>query len=219
MPVANTSFIQYLNATQRMLLSLMLGIIGFTMSHSLLHIPIISILVGWILFSITFLTFSWIIIYTMPTEQIKQLAIQEDGPRLFIHIFILLCSITSLVAIVAAAIALNNHDKHQIIYLIVAVSSLMCAWLIIHTLYIFHYARMYYGNDSIGGLEFPGNEEPDYLDFAYFSLDMGTTFQVSDVMITSKKIRQTVMFHGLLAFGLNTFVVAMIINLIATLIG
>lgn len=64
-----------------------------------------------------------------------------------------------------------------------------------------------------GGLAFPGNQEPDYLDFAYFSIVIGCTFQVSDVEITSKKIRHLVLLHGLLAFMLNTFVVALSINI------
>lgn len=93
----------------------------------------------------------------------------------------------------------------------------------VHTIYIFHYAHKYYDtevkheNKIIGGLEFPGNEEPDYLDFAYFSFGLGCTFQVSDISVTSKKIRRIALIHGLLSFALNTFVVALTINLIAGL--
>ncbi len=72
-------------------------------------------------------------------------------------------------------------------------------------------------NKDAYGLEFPGNAKPNYLDFAYFSFVIGCTFQVSDVEISSPKIRRVVLFHGLLSFGLNTFVVALTINLIAGL--
>jgi len=44
--------------------------------------------------------------------------------------------------------------------------------------------------DAEGGLEFPMEESPDYLDFAYFSFVIGMTFQVSDVQITSRKLRR-----------------------------
>jgi len=43
------------------------------------------------------------------------------------------------------------------------------------------------------------------------------TFQVSDVNITSKTMRRLVLLHGLLSFLLNTFVVALTINMIAGL--
>ncbi len=66
-----------------------------------------------------------------------------------------------------------------------------------------------------GGLEFPEDKKPDYRDFAYFSFVLGMTFQVSDVQITSKPLRRLAMWHGLLAFGYNTIMIALTINLIA----
>jgi len=47
---------------------------------------------------------------------------------------------------------------------------------------------------------------------------LGCTFQVSDIEVSSRKIRRVVLFHGLLAFALNTFVVALTINIISGLI-
>jgi uncharacterized membrane protein len=41
-----------------------------------------------------------------------------------------------------------------------------------------------------GGLDFPGNKLPDYLDFAYFSFVIGMTFQVSDVSIVEKTFQE-----------------------------
>ena len=65
----------------------------------------------------------------------------------------------------------------------------------------------------------PEGHDPDYLDFAYLSFDIGMTFQVSDVVITSRIIRRTALAHSLLAFALNTFVIALTVNLIAGLKG
>jgi len=41
------------------------------------------------------------------------------------------------------------------------------------------------------------------------------TFQVSDVQVTSKRLRRIVMMHGILSFGYNTIMIALTINLIA----
>ncbi|MCB0603733.1 MAG: DUF1345 domain-containing protein, partial [Saprospiraceae bacterium] len=54
-------------------------------------------------------------------------------------------------------------------------------------------------------------------DFAYFSFTLGMTFQVSDVAISSRKIRRIVLLHSLLSFGFNATIVAMSVNIIAGL--
>lgn len=46
-------------------------------------------------------------------------------------------------------------------------------------------------------MAFPGPDEtPGYWDFVYFSFVVGMTSQVSDVGVTSKRIRRTVVAHG-----------------------
>ena len=81
---------------------------------------------------------------------------------------------------------------------------------------------MYYNEEKqtkgpLQGLDFPDEKKPDYIDFAYFSFIIGMTFQVSDVSISARGIRRTALAHALLAFALNTFVVALTINLVAGL--
>ncbi len=68
------------------------------------------------------------------------------------------------------------------------------------------------------GLEFPKEDKPDYLDFMYFSLVLGMTFQVSDVQITSRKLRRLAAVHGLLSFLFNTIILALTVNLAAGLL-
>jgi uncharacterized membrane protein len=64
------------------------------------------------------------------------------------------------------------------------------------------------------GLNFPGNEPPDDLDFAYFSFVLGMAFQVSDVSITCKHIRRAVLWHSLQSFLYNTVILALSLNLL-----
>jgi uncharacterized membrane protein len=86
------------------------------------------------------------------------------------------------------------------------------------------YAHEYYARDEGGpdvdrGLDFPNENEPDYLDFLYFALVLGMTFQVSDVQITSRKLRRIATLHGLLSFLFNTVIVALTVNIAAGLMG
>ncbi len=82
---------------------------------------------------------------------------------------------------------------------------------------------MYYGNHESkpdthqGGLDFPNDQLPDFLDFAYFSFVIGMTFQVSDVDISSKKVRKLALLHGFISFIYNTIIVALTINIIVGL--
>ncbi len=73
--------------------------------------------------------------------------------------------------------------------------TIVLSWLFMHTIFAQHYAHEYYGehrNSRVGGLEIPGQQEPDYWDFLYFSFVIAMTSQVSDVQITSKSIRHMV---------------------------
>jgi len=103
------------------------------------------------------------------------------------------------------------------------VFTLFASWLMTHISFCFRYAHEYYsGGDGTGeidgGLEFPGEKSPDYLDFAYFSLVLGMTFQVSDVQITSRKLRRLAAAQGLLSFLFNTVILALTVNIAASLL-
>ena len=67
-------------------------------------------------------------------------------------------------------------------------------------------------------LHFPGGREPDYSDFAYYSFVVGMTSQVSDVAVTSQPMRRLTMLHGILAFLFNVVVLALAINIFASVI-
>ena len=71
---------------------------------------------------------------------------------------------------------------------------------------------------SAGGLEFPNEKEPDFLDFAYFSFVIGMTCQVSDVQVSSQSMRRLALVHGLLSFVFNTVILALSINLASGLL-
>ena len=101
-------------------------------------------------------------------------------------------------------------------------ATLFLSWLVTHVLFALRYAHEFYAQDEAppkpdGGLEFPGEETPDYWDFFYFSIVLGMTFQVSDVQITSRKLRRLATAHGLIGFLFNTVIVALTVNIAASL--
>jgi uncharacterized membrane protein len=111
--------------------------------------------------------------------------------------------------------------------------TLFASWLMTHTTFALRYAHEFYsvtpglakvghasadGGAFDGGLEFPGEKRPDYLDFFYFALVLGMTFQVSDVQITARKFRRLATVHGLLGFLFNTVILALTVNIAAGLL-
>ena len=127
----------------------------------------------------------------------------------------------SFTAVLLLILAKQDSKSFETLRLIIAISGMILSWFLIHTIFTLRYAHLFYGDDlknpkvHAGGLEFPDDKKPDYFDFAYFAFVLGMTFQVSDVQITSKRLRRLAMWHGLLSFGFNTIMIALTINLIA----
>jgi uncharacterized membrane protein len=128
----------------------------------------------------------------------------------------------------AAAVVILGHGPHvtsmnerAVIYG-VGLLAVFAGWVLIHTTFVFRYAHLFYfDSDDDGsaqrGLIFPGTEEPNDYDFAYFSFVIGMTFQVSDVAIKDSGVRRLALIHALISFGYNTTIVALVINLVSGL--
>ncbi|RYZ11031.1 MAG: DUF1345 domain-containing protein [Comamonadaceae bacterium] len=102
-------------------------------------------------------------------------------------------------------------------------SALGASWLMMQTLYAFHYAHRYYQQElhdrlEGGGLDFPGKLDPDYFDFLYYAHVVGMTSQVSDVQISSRAMRRLTLVHSVISFAFNILVLALGINVVASLI-
>ncbi len=208
---------------QRFIISIILAAIVYLLMLSADLEVIVKIMIGWGVFALSYIITSWIVFFGQKPAQIRELSKQEDGSRLYVFSLIIIASFGSLFTVLLLMLSQNGKDTPQIVFIPVAVSAMMFSWIMVHTIFAFHYAHLYYGDDTNNstthaeGLEFPKEKKPDYLDFAYFSFVIGMTFQVSDTAVTSRSIRRLVLLHGMLSFGLNTFVVALTINLVAGL--
>ncbi|MFA5172359.1 MAG: DUF1345 domain-containing protein [Sulfuriferula sp.] len=138
-----------------------------------------------------------------------------------------LVTLTALASLMALTFLFKANDNvsglAKITHVGLSVIALATSWLLIHTRYAFHYAHRYYvsggrHSKALGGLTFPGGNPPDYFDFAYFSFVIGMTSQVSDVAITSRVMRRITLIHGLLSFAFNMGVLALSINIVASMI-
>ena len=155
------------------------------------------------------------LMYGRDTRDIRHAAARVDASR------VELIAITAvLTAVILAALVVElMQGKHDPWGAGLAIATLVIAWFFSTAVYALHYAHLYYtakdGKDA-GGLDFPGDDDPDYWDFVYFAVVLGATFQVSDVAITARPIRRLATFHGLAAFLFNIGVVALTINVVGS---
>ena len=197
-------------------------IVGFS-AHFLGAKILFSFTFSWVAFALTFLILSWVIVFKRKLEGIRKKAREDDGSVFFVFLIILISSVSSMFAVLMLIISKDDAVRDSSYYIPTIISAMILAWAMVHTQFLFHYAHEYYDEDEKGkkkqaeGLDFPDDEDPLYLDFAYYSFCIGCTFQVSDVGTTSKKLRNITLIHSLLSFFMNTFVVALTINLIAGL--
>jgi len=216
-----------LDAHYRLLISLVVAAIVFFVVRDHKNIPSIA-LFCWIGCAATIILLDWIIIFSSHPKEVRKIAKLEDSGRTFLFLFILAASIASLVAIILllkSTKGLSTADKGG--HILLAVFAVITSWWLLHTIFTLRYAHLYYDGDtdidgikkSVGGLQFPGADEPDYLDFVYFSFIVGMTFQVSDVEISSRRIRRVCLLHSLLSFAFNTAILALSINVISGMVS
>ncbi|ASU35598.1 DUF1345 domain-containing protein [Mucilaginibacter xinganensis] len=214
-----------LDAHYRLMISLAISIITFFVIHSRFELPTL-ILFTWISFALSVIIMDWIIIATCHPREVRKIAKLQDSSRTVIFLFVLAAAVASMGAIVFLLKSAKGHSASAQGHIILAIGAVGISWWLVHTIFTLLYAHLYYDSDTddgkkrkTGGLDFPGGEEPDYLDFVYFSFVIGMTFQVSDVVINSRKIRRFALMHALLAFAFNTAIVALSINVISGMVS
>jgi uncharacterized membrane protein len=217
------SIINRLNAGQKLLISSLLAVITYLSTISCFDGQMLHILVSWDSFCIFFLLFNWITFFTVRPQQIRNEARKQDDGRVVVFIIALIATLAALAA--ALLLLLNKVESFREMSptLVSAFGGLLLSWGVVHTVFTVRYAHIYYADHKedntkhAGGLIFPEEPHPDFVDFAYYSFIIGMTFQVSDVSVSSRKLRRLTLLHSLMAFAFNTIIVALTVNLIAGL--
>lgn len=149
----------------------------------------------------------------------RRAAVEDEGSVLIIG----LTAVAVVFSIAAVFLMLNNKSGQTLLIGLLAAVSVPLSWATIHTLGAFHYANLYYapdrtdGKGDAGGLDFPQTPEPGIADFAYYSFVVGMTAQVSDVQVTSARMRRPTLVHGVVSFFYNTVLIALSVNAVVAL--
>jgi uncharacterized membrane protein len=230
MGIAKRNFFIRLDAQHRLMVSLGVTAIVFFFIWQKVSVPA-SIMISWGSCASTIILLDWIIILTAHPREIRRIAKLEDSSRIMVLLFVIAASCVSLFSIIFLLKTVSkdaHNDVHSLHLILMSIGSVVVSWWMLHTVFTMSYAHMYYTNTPqtddpkdavVGGLQFPEETEPDYLDFVYFSFVIGMTFQVSDVEIAARRIRRLALLHALISFAFNTAIVALSINVISGLVG
>lgn len=180
-------------------------------------------LAGWDALCLTYTALMTLYMSNRDAAAMRAHAGEADEGRAVVLVLILLASAASFGAIAMELSAAKAvHGQAQALYIALAFFTVAMSWYFVQLNFALHYAHAYYspsegGRGDAGGLAFPGKAAPDYWDFLHFSIVIGVAAQTADIAFTEKALRRLGTFHSLFAFVFNTVVVALTINLLASL--
>jgi uncharacterized membrane protein len=157
-------------------------------------------------------------------DVMRKRAARQDDSQVVILVLVLIAIVFSFWIIVGVlSEAKEAGGQAKLLRISLAALTILLSWLVTQVAFTFHYAHEFYRPDdgaqkSAGGLEFPKDDSPDYWDFFYFATSIGAASQTSDVAIRTKALRRLVTLHAVISFFFNTAVLALAINIGASLI-
>ena len=205
-------------AAARLAGSCLVGIGAFAGSLAAGAVWGVALSIGWTALALVFLGVSWAVVFPMSGADTKKHARADDVSRPTADLLLVGASVASLIAVgYTLIVAGNRHGTTEALLIGLSVVSVGLGWVVVHTVYMFRYAGAYYG-DPVGGIDFGGDTQPDYRDFAYLALTIGMTYQVSDTSLKTKTFRHMALRHALLSYLFGAIIVAVTINVVASLL-
>jgi len=202
-----------------------LGVGALVFSLALWLLPVFAVAFGAIAMFVVYLALVFLTFPLLTSDYLRARADASDAPTPLIFLVVIgvvgICCVTLFMV-------LNSHEGPLLYEVVLSVSAVLLGWFVIHTMAALHYAYEYYeapsaeagaaGQEQTGGLDFSEGDSPDGVAFLYFAYVIGVAFAVSDIRVTSSKMRKMVMLHSTFSFFFNTLIVAATVN-VAVAVG
>ena len=214
-------FIRIIRTRPRLFISVAIGLLatGVLFAITDWRTPT-KLLTGWDIGLTLYLVLAFNLMARSDLHRLKRRAANQDEGSVAILFLIVAAAIASLGAIFAELGTVGGASRTPG-QLLLATATVVMSWAFIHSIFALHYAHEFYGEGrdrKIGGMTFPDDQEPDYWDFTYFAFTIGMCAQVSDVTVSSKSIRRTVLLHSVISFLFNAALLALTVNIAASAI-
>ena len=218
----NNKLLRQIHARPRIFIASAVGVaVGFSLPLDIASHLVTRFLIAWNVGTFLYVLLAAIMMVRSSNHHMRRRAQLQDDGQLTILLFVVISSIASLVAIGGElAVVKDMHGLLKIAHISLAGATVLSSWAFIQVMFALHYAHDYYAAASLGrpvGLQFPEDEQPDYGDFFYFAAVIGTSGQTADVSFVSKSMRRIGSIHCILAYLFNTTVLALLINIGASM--
>ena len=168
-----------------------------------------------------------IILFSADGPMTRERVSQDEPNRKTLMVSIISLSILATGVVGQVLTAVSKHPQGQArVLLVLSVVAVLLSWVVLHTTFGVHYARLYYEAKDIhgrafkegrrSGFHFPGTETPNYIDFLYVAFTVALTYSMSDVVVEYPLMRRTVLIHSLISFFFYSTTLAGLLNAIIT---
>ena len=215
-------FIHVFKVRPRLFIVVVIGALtGLLLPHGIASQPISRWLIAWNVGAWLYVALAAMMMIRSSQGHMRHRAqLQDDGKYAILGLTVI-AAIASLVAIACElSVVKDLHGWLRGAHIGLAGLTVMSSWSFIQIMFTLHYAHDYYLAACHGGkpgLSFPDDPDPDYGDFFYFAAVIGTSGQTADVSFVTKPMRRIGSLHCILAYLFNTTVLALLINIGASL--
>jgi uncharacterized membrane protein len=209
-------------ARPRLFVSILCGVtIAVVLPASLIHQGITRALIAWNAGAVLYLVFAFLMMAASNLDHIRLRARAQDEGAYTLLLIVTFASLATLCAIAAElSTAKDLQGWVKLGHIALAGLTVLTTWAVTQTMFALHYAHIYHQVDvkKLKGLDFPGDEEPDYFDFLYAASIIGTSGQTADVSFNTRTMRRIGLLQSVFAFFFNTILLALTINIAAGLV-
>ena len=197
-------------------------LVGLFLPHDIAEHAITRWLIAWNCGTLLYVTLAAAMMVRSSERHMRHRAQLQDDGQLVLLVLVAIATIASLAAIAGElTVVKDSRGFLKVAHATLAGVTVLSSWAFIQVMFCIHYAHDYYAavcHDRPAPLQFPDPSPPDYGDFFYFAAIIGTSGQTADVSFTSKQARRVGSLHCILAYLFNTTVLALLINIGASLI-
>lgn len=222
MVLRRNRLVRLVQARPRLIIVSGLGIaVGWLLPDTVTSHLVTRLLIGWNTGTCLYVLLATEMMMRSSQQNMRHRALLQDDGKWVLLILVMVTSLASLAAIAAElAVVKDLHGTIRLAHISLAGLTVLSSWAFIQVMFALHYAHDFYATRHNGqpvGLQFPDDDNPDYGDFFYFAAVIGTSGQTADVSFTTKAMRRTGTLHCILAYLFNTTVLALLINIGASL--
>jgi uncharacterized membrane protein len=216
-----SGLVRFYHARQRLLAAVFFALIAFFILPHAMRMTT-RLVISWDILTFLYLGMTGAMMLTSAPDLCRRRAALYDEGDWIILLTTLTGAVVSFGAIVAELAAGKAEGASLPLTFGLTGLTVALSWAFTHLTFALHYANLYYRLDADGhhgGLIFPGQREPDYRDFIYYSFVIACAAQTADVSTVSPEMRRVTLIHCITAFAFNSAILALMINIGAGMMG